>query len=230
KSLCIKNRENDLCLLPYGLPEYRISGGKPVVAVGEDSYTLQVFGRHNLLNVNGARMICQQLGVTSRLFFEAISSFTGASNRLERFYEKNSLTMFRDFAHAPSKLKATVQAVREFHPGQKIVACMELHTYSSLNRDFLDQYRDSMEDADKAFVFYSPHALTMKKLPDLDPGLVAAAFNKNGLKVFTSPDDLTEEIIKEAQKSTVFLFMSSGNFGQLDFKGLTRSVAEKSLQ
>lgn len=215
-ALAGRGRERDLCLLPYGMPEYRTAGGRVLVVSDGQEYPIQVFGRHNLLNMSGARTVCMQLGVTSGQFYEAMGSFRGASNRLQLVYENKHLRMYRDFAHAPSKLKATVKAVKEFFPEKKLLACMELHTFSSLNRDFLRQYKGSMEDADQAIVFYSPHALQMKKLPDLDPAEVATAFGKPGLRVFTAADTLLDALEKDMEKDSILLFMSSGAFGGLD--------------
>ncbi len=223
-SLAERGLKRDLCLLPYGMPEYRMEGDRVVVVSDGLSYPIQVFGRHNLLNMNGARTICMQLGIASGQFYEAMASFRGASNRLQLVYDNKGLRMYRDFAHAPSKLKATVKAVKEFFPGKKLLACMELHTFSSLNKTFLDQYRGSMDDADQAMVFYSPHALEMKKLPDLDPEEVAAAFHKPGIRVFTDAEALLKALEKEIRKDSILLFMSSGAFGGLDTGRLVEAM------
>jgi UDP-N-acetylmuramate: L-alanyl-gamma-D-glutamyl-meso-diaminopimelate ligase len=224
RSLAERGRQRDLCLLPYGMPEYRIEGDRMEVVSDGQTYPMQVFGRHNLLNMNGARTICMQLGVASGQFYEAMGSFAGASNRLQLAYDRNGLRMYRDFAHAPSKLRATVKAVKEFFPDKKLLACMELHTFSSLNKNFLDQYKGSMDEADQAMVFYSPHALQMKRLPALDPAEVAAAFQKPGIRVFTAADDLLEALETEIEKDSILLFMSSGSFGGLDTGRLVEAM------
>lgn len=217
-ALCKEKLNPGLNLYPYGLPEYEIRDGKTFYISGKERYPLQVFGRHNLLNINGARLVCQQMGVSNVMFFEALRSFKGASNRLEKIFEQNGTVIFQDFAHAPSKLKATTSAVKEQYPGKPLVACMELHTFSSLSLEFLDQYDGAMDSADIAIVFFSPHALQMKKLPELDPETVRKAFNKKGLEVFTDAALLTRRLEGLAKKEACFLFMSSGNFGGLNLK------------
>jgi UDP-N-acetylmuramate: L-alanyl-gamma-D-glutamyl-meso-diaminopimelate ligase len=226
-TLCNEELNPGLNLYPYGLPEYEIRDGKTFYISGQEYYPLQVFGRHNLLNINGARLVCQQMGVNSELFFEALGSFKGASNRLEKIYEQNGTIIFRDFAHAPSKLKATTSAVKEQYPGKSLVACMELHTFSSLSQEFLQQYQGAMDSADIAIVFFSPHALQMKKLPVLDPETVRKAFNKKGLEVFTDTVLLNRRLEGLAKKEACFLFMSSGNFGGLNLKEFASFIKTK---
>jgi len=224
--LCREEENADLNLYPYGLPPYEINKGKTWCIQNGNKYPLLVFGKHNLMNINGARLVCQQLGVTNEMFFEAMASFKGASNRLEKVFEQNGTVIFRDFAHAPSKLKATTAAVKEQYPEKLLIACMELHTFSSLNKDFLSQYEGSMDAADSAIVFFSPHALQMKKLPELDPETVRMAFKKKGLEVFTDSGDLLKRLQSLAANDICFLFMSSGNFGGLnlnEFAGYIKS-------
>lgn len=169
-------------------------------------------------------MVTQQLGVADQMFYEAIQSFKGASKRMEMMFDRNGTTVIRDFAHAPSKLKATIEAVREQYPRKQIVACMELHTYSSLSKEFLSEYRGSMDLADKAIVFYSPHALSLKKLPQLKPGDVTRGFNKDGMKVYTSKDELQQALYQMPVKNRCFLFMSSAFFGGLDINEFVRWI------
>lgn len=218
--ICSEDYGRDLVQFPYGLPEYKIQHGRPLILSEGTHYPIRIFGKHNLLNLNGARIVCQQLGLSSAQFYEAMASFKGASNRLQQIYDRNGVSMYRDFAHAPSKLRATVSAVREFFPEKKLVACMELHTFSSLNEDFLVQYQGTMDEADKAMVYFSPHALQMKKLPDLDPDHVGTAFGKPGIRVFTDSGRLQEALEAEMKRESIFLFMSSGAFGRLDFNRL----------
>lgn len=135
---------------------------KPYLPPSEGEFPLMVFGQHNLMNLNGCRLVCKQLNISDADFYKAISTFNGAMNRLELIAEKDGFNVYRDFAHAPSKLKATIQAVKEQFPGRRLVACFELHTFSSLNKDFLVKYAHSMELADVAVVFFSPHALALK--------------------------------------------------------------------
>lgn len=216
-----------LNLYPYSLPKHEIKDGNTFIAHKDQRYSLRIFGKHNLLNLNGARLVCQQLGVNDEMFFEAIESFQGASNRLEKIFEQNGTVIFRDFAHAPSKLRATTAAVKEQYPEKTVVACMELHTFSSLNQDFLDQYAGAMDAADVALVFFSPHALQMKKLPDLDPATVRKAFGKEGLEVYTDTSLLKGRLEKLGQRQACFLFMSSGNFGGLNFNAFATDLKSR---
>ncbi len=223
-NLCTQEASGKICLLPYGLPEYTIQDGRTSIIDGKRSIPLLLFGKHNLLNMNAARIVTQQLGVTDQMFYEAIQSFKGASKRMELLYDRRGITVIRDFAHAPSKLKATIEAVREQYPRRRIIACMELHTYSSLSKSFLSEYRGSMDPADEALVFYSPHALQLKKLPDLKPEDVCRGFNKDGLKVFTNKDDLQQALYQIPPDDNCFLFMSSAFFGGLDLDEFIRRI------
>lgn len=216
KEICENNASPDINLYPYALPEYKIAGAKTSVRSEESYIPVSIFGKHNLLNMAGARVICNQLGVNEAMFYEAITSFKGASNRMQLIYEQPGVKVFRDFAHAPSKLQATVEAVREQYPNSRLVACMELHTYSSLSRSFLAQYRGTLDAADKAVVFFTPHALSLKKLPDLDPDIVYEAFGKKELTVCTSNHELLRAVERHRAVETIYLMMSSGDFGGLE--------------
>jgi len=220
RAICEEEATGSICLFPYSLPMYESDNGKVKLIHQGVKYQIQVFGKHNLLNINGSRLVCQQLGITDDMFFEAIQSFKGASRRLERVFQKNDLTVFRDFAHAPSKIKASTEAVKEYFPGRRLIACIELHTFSSLNEHFLNHYKGSLAMADEAIVYFDPHAIRLKKLPDLDPGLIISAFDKPGLKVFTDSGRLRDHILSLSLSNSACLFMSSGNFGGLQFNEL----------
>lgn len=198
--------------LPYGVPRYKVAGGKTVLMTTEGEFPLQVFGKHNLMNLEGARLVCNQLHVSDADFYKAISTFKGAMNRLERITEKPGFNAFRDFAHAPSKLKATIHAVKEQFPERNLVACFELHTFSSLNKDFLQQYARSMDEADKAAVFFSPHALALKKLPMLSPDDIIRSFERSDLLVFSDAMQFQQFLRSENWENATLLLMSSGNF------------------
>ncbi len=223
-TICSQEQNTDLNIYPYNLPAYEVINEKTWFIHNKAKYLLQVFGKHNLLNINGARLVCEQMGITAEMFFEAMASFKGASNRLEKVFEQNGTIIFRDFAHAPSKLKATTAAVKEQFPRKKLVACMELHTYSSLNKDFLNQYQGSMEAADSAIVFFSHHALQLKKLPNIDTDTVERAFNKQGLEVVNDSGRLLDRLKALAEPEACFLFMSSGNFGGFNLNDLVRHL------
>lgn len=218
--VAVKNDRTDIAKLPYDVPEYRVAEGITHLRKPQGDVPLRIFGRHNLLNLTAARLACRELGIRDEQFDEAISTFGGASKRLELVKRQGSCALYKDFAHAPSKLRATIAAVREQYPEHRLAACMELHTFSSLTSEFLRQYAGTMDQADEAIVYYSQHALQLKKLPDLDPAAVQAAFANPQVKVFTDSRLVVEELKKETTQNTVFLMMSSGNFDGIDFAKL----------
>ncbi len=222
--LCRDKVRDDITDIPYGTPDYSTDGGHTVVINNDRHYPVQVFGQHNLLNMEASRLVCRQLGLTNMEFFEAIQSFRGASKRMETLFDDGSTCIIRDFAHAPSKLRATVKAVKEQFPEKKLIACMELHTYSSLSRDFMPQYRESMEHADEAIVFFNPAALTLKRLPELHPEDVIEGFGKPGLQVVTKASQLESILHGHLDKNVCLLLMSSAAFGGLDADGLIRGL------
>lgn len=200
----IQKSENskNLTLLPYtGIKE---------------KHSLKIFGEHNMQNLNAAMLVCKELGVDESDFWKAIADFDGASKRLQKIYEDEKTIKFLDFAHAPAKLKATINAVHSQYSDKTLYAIYELHTFSSLNKDFLPQYRNTMNNADKAIVLYNPHTLKMKKMPPLDKEEIKNYFGKQDLKVFDNPSKLKKYIDGLDTENAVFLFMSSGNFGGID--------------
>jgi UDP-N-acetylmuramate: L-alanyl-gamma-D-glutamyl-meso-diaminopimelate ligase len=209
--------------IPYGVPRHRIEDGVTVLLTAQGEVPLKIFGRHNLMNLEGARHVCHQLGIGDAVFHEAISTFTGAAKRLERLSDVPGRAVFKDFAHSPSKLKATLEAVREQYPDRRLVACMELHTYSSLSEGFLDQYAGTMDVADRAIVFYDPHAVQLKRLPPIPPERIRAAFARPDLEVITDPVAVMGAVRSGLDGPAVLLMMSSGNFGGLDLQALTEA-------
>ena len=181
---------------------------------------LRVFGLHNMKNIAGAMAICDRLGVTDAQFYEAIQTFGGAARRLETVAQTADQIVFRDFAHAPSKVMATTEAVKAQFPDKLLFACVELHTFSSLNKAFLNQYAHSLDMADTAVVYYNAHTLDIKRLAPIAPADVLAAFNKPGLQVFTELADLQTFIIQHRHDADIFLMMSSGTFGGLDLRSV----------
>lgn len=210
------NLRDDIQSQAYDSIPHRIEDGVTYLQHGEKEYPVQIFGQHNMQNLSGAYLICGALGVEDEQFFEAIQSFEGASNRLEKIGESSTAVAYRDFAHSPSKLKATVEALKSQYPERKLVACMELHTYSSLNASFITNYRGSLNIADEALVFYSPKALSIKRLPPLTASDIIEAFARPNLEVSISPDDVISFLDKQSKDDTNFLFMSSGNYGGAD--------------
>jgi len=225
-ALCNEEIRPDVCRYPYKTPDYKILNGRTSIEKEGVQYPLMVFGEHNLQNIAGALEVCRQVGVTESMFLDAIISFKGASNRLQIMAQSESKIVFKDFAHAPSKLKATTQAVKKQFPERKLIAVMELHTYSSLNQNFLLQYKNTMALADKAFVYFNPHALEIKKLPDISAEDIARSFGGTNLEVINSAALLKEKILDQKSDESTYLFMSSGNFGNLDLEGLAKLLTE----
>lgn len=204
--------------LPYSIPEHSVIDGKTTLHTAEGNVPLMIFGNHNLMNLEGARLVCNQLNISNIDFYRAISTFKGASNRLELIAEKPGFNAYRDFAHAPSKLKATIHAVKEQFPARKLVACFELHTFSSLNKDFLEQYAGAMDKADVAVVYFSPHALALKKLPMLSVNDIRSAFGKPEIKVLSDTVQFQEFLFDQKWENANLLLMSSGNFDGMQVK------------
>ncbi len=210
--------------IPYDIPEHEIINGKCLVIHNEKKYEIRVFGKHNLLNLNAARTVCNQLGIDDDSFLKSIRTYEGASNRLELLAENKTVSVFRDFAHAPSKLKATIEAVKSRNPERKLVAVIELHTYSSLNKKFLPEYRGSMDLADQAIVFFNPHAFEIKKLPILDKNDVRNSFKRKDLIIFNKREELEIFLKSIKWKNKNLLLMSSGNFGDMDLENMANRI------
>jgi len=223
----VSNSRNAIRKIPYETPEFEIKEGTSYVFDGKTKIPLKVFGRHNLLNMNGARMVCNELGVSNQQFFEAVSGFQGADKRLELILQKGSGRLYSDFAHAPSKLKATLDAVKSQFSGQHVVACFELHTFSSLNSRFLGQYAGTMDNADYAIVYFNPHALRMKRLPVLDKEEVKKTFRKKDLLVFDDAEKMKAWLLENTTSNDIFLMMSSGNFDGIDMKVLAGQLLNR---
>jgi len=203
-------------LVAYGLPKYEIEQGVTKVEIEGHCGLLSVFGQHNLLNLQAAWLACKELGMDAAGFVNAMANFTGAAKRLEVLAKNENAVIYRDFAHAPSKVMATIGAVKQQFPKRKLIAVLELHTYSSLNEKFMTQYHGAMDEADTAAVFYSLHALELKRLPPLSAEMVRLGFNKPGLLVFTDREELVRWLQKQHFTDTNLLLMSSGNFDGMD--------------
>jgi len=214
----VEGSTNSIKKEPYKTPEYTIEKGQVFLDSSEGKIPLKVFGKHNLQNMAGAELICQSIGVSEEEFHEAISTFSGASKRLEKLAEGKNSIIFKDFAHSPSKVKATTNAVKEQFGDKKVLACLELHTYSSLNADFLNLYQNALDAADEAVVFYSPHAVEIKKLKPVSKEQIAEAFQRDDLKIFTEPITFKDYLFAQNLENTALLFMSSGDYGGLDLE------------
>ncbi len=212
-----KTLRSDIQSLAYDEIESNVEDGKTTITFNGKKYQLSIFGAHNLQNLNGARIVCAKLGIADELFLEAISSFKGAAKRLQTLKETKESTIYLDFAHSPSKLKATINAVKDQNKDRTLVACMELHTFSSLNKDFLPQYKSTMDKADIAFVYFNPKVVEHKKLPKITIKDVSDAFSSNNVIVFDDTDKLQKELRNIEWKNKNLLLMSSGNFSGINF-------------
>ena len=213
----VEEADKPIRKLPYSLPEYTIDNGVTYLETLDGSMPIEVFGAHNLSNLAGAKWICQNMGIDEAEFYEAIASFKGASKRLEKIAQTPTAVAYKDFAHSPSKVKATTQAVKKQYPDKKLVACLELHTYSSLNTEFLTEYQGALDAADVAVVFYSPDAVAVKKLEEISKEQIEKAFNREDLIVYTNPDEFKSFLLVQEFTDSVLLLMSSGNYGGLNF-------------
>jgi UDP-N-acetylmuramate: L-alanyl-gamma-D-glutamyl-meso-diaminopimelate ligase len=212
----VEKSENSIKKYPYTTLEYKIVNGTTYIETPEGEMPLEFFGKHNLQNMAGAKWICQHMGVGEDEFYEAIASFKGANKRLEKIAETTSAVVYKDFAHSPSKVEATTKAVKNQYKDRKVIACLELHTYSSLNPTFLKEYVGALDTADVAVVFYSPHALEIKKLAAITEKQIKDAFQRKDLIVYTNPTEFQEFIFNQNFENTALLLMSSGNYGGLD--------------
>ena len=213
--------------IPYRTPEYVIENGTTYYLHNGNKTSLQVFGKHNLSNMAGAFEVCKQLGVTETEFFSAIKTFTGAANRLEKIASNKQVTVFKDFAHSPSKLKATISAVKEQFEGRKIIACMELHTYSSLNKEFIAEYKNCMDGADVKVVFFNPHTIELKRLDKITNEEVKKLFGHDDLVVLNKKAEIESFLHQQSFTNSVLLLMSSGTFDGMNLPEMIQFVLKQ---
>ena len=217
---------SDVTYIGYGPHEHVIRDGRTFLLNKKDEEVpVQVFGEHNLRNISAAKEVCRQLGIKGKDFFKAVESFPGAARRLELLKEGATSVVYKDFAHAPSKLKATATALKKQFPKRRLVACLELHTFSSLNPDFLPQYAHCFDAPDVAVVYFNPHVLAHKRLPPLAAATVVEAFQRPDIKVITDSAELTSFLEGQHWANTNLLLMSSGTFDGLDLMALATEVA-----
>jgi UDP-N-acetylmuramate: L-alanyl-gamma-D-glutamyl-meso-diaminopimelate ligase len=215
----VEESHADLSLIPYGHHPYLVEQGRFKLKTRLGKVPVKLIGRHNMQNIAAAREVCLQLGIEEEGFYEALTSFRGAARRLQLLAQTKLSSIYLDFAHAPSKAKATTEALNELWPQRPLIACLELHTYSSLNRAFLVHYRGTLKYAAKAVVFFDPKTLEHKGLPPLDPADVEAAFEHSNLQVVTAIEQLEQALEKSYSRECVLLFMSSGSFSGWDMRG-----------
>lgn len=225
-----EDNQDEIELIPYCEHESTIDDGVTYLNFGDRKIRLQVFGNHNLQNIAGAKLVCERLGVSDEQFYRAMISFKGAARRLEILSENENCMVFYDFAHSPSKLKATTSAVKRQFGNRQLVAIMELHTYSSLKKEFLPHYNGCMEDADQAFVFFDPKTIEHKRLSPITKEEVYEAFASKGLKVYTHPEDLFDQLRKLDWENKNLLIMTSGNFSGQNLKAFAKEVTGNPVQ
>lgn len=215
RQLVAASGRTDIRFLPYSIPEHHLQNGITALVYNGQQFPLQVFGDHNLMNLEGARLVCAELGIPADDFYRHAGSFKGAARRLELLYRDDSAIVYKDFAHSPSKLKATIHAARQQYPDKKLLAVMELHTFSSLNKNFLAEYNGCMNEADQAVVFYSPQTVAHKKLDPISPDDIRRHFQRSELLVLDDPAQLETFVSNLKLQNTCLLWMSSGNWGGL---------------
>ena len=212
-------------LIPYKTHNHLIEKSNTIL-IDKDNirYPIEIFGIHNLQNLKAAQLVCEKIGVDKTDFYNSIADFKGASKRMELVMANNYSAFYKDFAHSPSKVKATTNALKHQFPNRTLIACMELHTFSSLNSEFLKLYFKSMVAADVAYVYYNIETIKHKKLENIDEKDVYNAFGTSNLKVFTSSKDLQDQLFSQNWDNSNLLMMSSGNFDGLDFDNIAKNI------
>lgn len=208
--------KSDLKVKSYSVPPHKIVNGTTFVSAKNGEVALEIFGKHNLMNMEGARLVCEDLGVSTAQFYDAIKTFEGAANRLQLLYKSETKIVYKDFAHSPSKVKATVAAVREQFPDKTLICILELHTFSSLNEDFLPQYEGALNAADVPLMFLDKHAFELKKMPMLNEQKVKEGFKNQAIEILHTKEELSQKLQLLPKQNVCFLFMSSGTFSGLD--------------
>ena len=216
--------EKSIRKLEYSMPEHFIKDGKTFLITDEGDIPLNIFGDHNLSNLAGAKLICQLMGVHDEEFYSSIISFKGADKRLETILEMKDRLVFKDFAHSPSKVEATTKALKKQFQERKLIALLELHTFSSLNENFINQYRDTLKSADLAILYYDPNAVLKKGLSEINHQEIINAFNDKNLKVFSDNIKLEEFLLNQSFANSNLLFMSSGNYASIDLAFLINQI------
>jgi len=224
--LCLSHPRTDITKIPYRVPSYLVRDEQFTVEVGGKHYPLDVFGKHNLSNLAAACEAAKYCGINEADFWSASQNFTGAANRLELLAKGKHGVCYKDFAHSPSKVQATLAAFCERYGQRKVSACFELHTYSTLNADFLPGYAGSLQGANRAAVYYNPHTLELKRMPPLDPDFVRRCFGREDLEIITDGNTLEGFIRGSASDNSALLLMSSGNWGGLNVKALAAEICE----
>jgi UDP-N-acetylmuramate: L-alanyl-gamma-D-glutamyl-meso-diaminopimelate ligase len=219
-----KKERNDVLAIPYRSHSHVTEGGRTYLTNARERYPVKIFGSHNFQNINGAKEVLKKIGISDEQFFAAVETFEGASGRLQKIGEANSCAVYKDFAHAPSKVKATVKAMKEIHPGRDLVACLELHTLSSLSKNFIPQYKDTLKSAQVQLVYVNAEKVKAKNIEPLHVDDIKKAFATPSMQVFSSVSELENYLLKQSWKNKNLLMMSSGNFGGLDIDELAEKI------
>jgi UDP-N-acetylmuramate: L-alanyl-gamma-D-glutamyl-meso-diaminopimelate ligase len=220
-----KKERNDVTAISYKSHPYSSDDqGHFFLNYNKEKYPVKIFGSHNFQNINGAREVLKKIGITNEQFYKAIATFEGAAGRLEKLGENTTVAVYKDFAHAPSKVSATVKAMKEANPSRDLVACVELHTFSSLNKKYLPQYKDSLKNVHTPVVYYNPEKVKAKKLDPLTEGDIKTAFSNPRLQVFDDPAKLREFLVAQNWKNKNLLMMSSGTFGGMNLRDLSDQI------
>jgi UDP-N-acetylmuramate: L-alanyl-gamma-D-glutamyl-meso-diaminopimelate ligase len=214
----------DVISVPYKAHPHALENGQEYLTNGKERIPIKIFGNHNLQNISGAKELLKKIGISSEQFYRAISSFEGAAGRLEKVKETKSTVVFKDYAHAPSKVKASVRAVKELYPNREVVACLELHTFSSLNKTYLPQYKDSLKGINQAIVFFNPKKVKSKNLDALTEADIRNAFGSNTLTVFDDAKKLEAYLASQTWENKNLLMMSSGNFAGFNIQTLAEKL------
>jgi UDP-N-acetylmuramate: L-alanyl-gamma-D-glutamyl-meso-diaminopimelate ligase len=214
--------------IPYKALDNRQEEGRVhLTGFGEKPIPLKIFGDHNLQNLSACWEVCRRIGMDAERFTESVRHFKGAARRLQLLHETENCAVYLDFAHAPSKAQATVSAIRSLYPDRKLIACLELHSFSSLNPEFLPQYGGTLDKAEHAVIFFSEHTLEMKKLPPLSSESLGGYFRKPGLVSFTQKEALKKHLFEQKEEKTVLVLMSSGRFQELDVKSFASQFCDQ---
>ncbi len=217
-------RNDDVRFIGYSVHEHKIKKGKTYLSTKKDPVEIQIFGEHNLRNISAAKEVCKQIGIKGSAFYEALATFKGAAKRLEKFGEKADTVIYRDFAHAPSKVKATTEALKKQFPDRTLLACLELHTFSSLNKNFLPQYARALDAADIPVVYFNPKTVEHKRMEMLSETEIKEAFKNPKIQVFTDSKALAQFLESQDWKKRNLLLMSSGNYDNLDLKAISEKI------
>jgi len=220
------NQRADVNQLHYPVHPYIVKNEITYLKTDFGLVPLKIFGQHNMLNLNGARKLLSRIGITDEIFYEAISSFEGASKRLQLLRSNRSTSVFLDFAHAPSKVEATTCAFKERFAKRKLVACLELHTFSSLNKKFIANYMDTLRAADEACIYFNPQSNKQKAESGVGIEDIEQAFNFEGLRVFTSAEELKNCLLEKDWQNSNLLLMSSGQFGNIDMQEVAIQIID----